>query len=107
MSEFKRLKGKMDASDPQATTVDAYMAATAPWRTDLYAGSGTLLTHAESIALLQRLGVKFTPELKAASVAMPSSLSPSTRTSKLPPPGSSTQPPNTTMRPRRESKPIA
>lgn len=71
MSEFKRLKGKMDASDPQATTVDAYMAATAPWRTDLYAGSGTLLTHAESIALLQRLGVKFTPELKAASVAMP------------------------------------
>lgn len=71
MSEFKRLKGKMDASDPQATTVGAYMAATAPWRTDLYASSGTLMTHAESIALLKRLGVKFTPELKAASVAMP------------------------------------
>lgn len=71
MSEFKRLKGKMDASDPQATTVEAYMAATAPWRTDLYASSGTLMTHAESIALLKRLGVRFTPELKAASVAMP------------------------------------
>jgi glycerophosphoryl diester phosphodiesterase len=47
------------------------MAATAPWRTDLYASSGTLMTHAESIALLKRLGVKFTPELKAASVPMP------------------------------------
>lgn len=71
MSEFKRLKGKMDASDPQAATVEAYMAATAPWRTELYASSGTLMTHAESIALLKRLGVRFTPELKAASVAMP------------------------------------
>ena len=29
------------------------------------------MTHAESIALLKGLGVKFTPELKAASVAMP------------------------------------
>ncbi|MFZ1430439.1 MAG: glycerophosphodiester phosphodiesterase family protein [Geminicoccaceae bacterium] len=71
MSEFKSLKGKMDAFDPQATTVETYMAATAPWRTDLYASSGTLMTHAESIALLKRLGVKFTPELKAPSVAMP------------------------------------
>ena len=47
------------------------MDGTPPWRTDLYATSGTLMTHAESIALLKSLGVKFTPELKAASVPMP------------------------------------
>ena len=47
------------------------MAGTADWRTDLYAASGTLMTHAESIALLDGLGVDFTPELKAPSVAMP------------------------------------
>jgi glycerophosphoryl diester phosphodiesterase len=72
LAEFKRLKGKMDAEDKTATTVEAYMASTTPrWRTDLYASAGTLLTHAESIALLKPRGVKFTPELKAASVAMP------------------------------------
>jgi glycerophosphoryl diester phosphodiesterase len=73
LAEFKTLRGKMDAFDPRATTVAQYMAGTAPWRTDLYAGpgSGTLLTHAESIALFQRLGVKMTPELKAPSVSMP------------------------------------
>jgi glycerophosphoryl diester phosphodiesterase len=49
------------------------MAGTSSWRTDLYSGptSGTLMTHAESIALFTRLGVKMTPELKAASVSMP------------------------------------
>ena len=47
------------------------MAATAPWRTDLYAGTGTLMTHAESIALFKGLGTKFTPELKAPVVEMP------------------------------------
>jgi glycerophosphoryl diester phosphodiesterase len=71
LAEFKRLKGKMDAFDAEATTAAAFMGGTAPWRTDLYASSGTLLTHAESIALLKRLGVGFTPELKAPSVAMP------------------------------------
>jgi glycerophosphoryl diester phosphodiesterase len=32
---------------------------------------GTLLTHAESIALFERLGVQMTPELKEASVELP------------------------------------
>ena len=41
------------------------------WRTDLYANSGTLMTHAESIALIKSLGAKFTPELKAPEVPMP------------------------------------
>jgi glycerophosphoryl diester phosphodiesterase len=70
LAEFKSLEGKMDAFDASATTVEDYMGATAAWRTDLYA-PGTLLTHAESIALFQRLGTGFTPELKAPEVAMP------------------------------------
>jgi glycerophosphoryl diester phosphodiesterase len=66
------LTGKMDAFDPNATTVEEYMAGTAPFRTDLYAGAGgTLMTHAESIALFDALGVGFTPELKEPGVAMP------------------------------------
>lgn len=71
LAEFKSLKGKMDASNPRATTVSEYMKGTADWRTDLYATRGTLLTHRESIALFKELGVKMTPELKSPSVLMP------------------------------------
>ena len=73
LAEFKTLRGKMDAANTKARTVAEYMAGTASWRTDLYSGptSGTLMTHAESIALFTRLGVKMTPELKSASVSMP------------------------------------
>lgn len=71
LSEFKTLKGKMDAYDPTATTAEVYMGGTADWRTDLYASRGTLMTHAESIALFQNMGVKMTPELKTPSVGMP------------------------------------
>lgn len=71
LAEFKTLKGKMDAEDKAATTVEAYMAGTPSWRTDLYASSGTLLTHAESIELLSSHGVRFTPELKEPEVPMP------------------------------------
>ena len=73
LAEFKTLRGKMDAANIKAKTVAEYMAGTASWRTDLYSGptSGTLMTHAESIALFTRLGVKMTPELKSASVNMP------------------------------------
>ncbi|OZG74994.1 glycerophosphodiester phosphodiesterase [Hahella sp. CCB-MM4] len=70
-AEFKSLKGKMDAFNPAATTVEEYMNATPNWRTDLYDQKGTLLSHAESIELFKSLGVKFTPELKAPSVEMP------------------------------------
>ena len=71
LEEFKMLQGKMDASNPNATTVEEYMNATASWRTDLYSSRGTLLTHAESIELFKSLGVKMTPELKSPSVEMP------------------------------------
>ena len=69
--EFKTLKGKMDASNPKATTLAEYMNATPSFRTDLYSANGTLMTHKESIELFKKLGVKMTPELKAADVAMP------------------------------------
>jgi len=71
VAEFKTLKGKMDAFNPDATTVEAYMNATPGWRTDLYTAKGTLLTHRESIELFKRLGTKMTPELKSPSVTMP------------------------------------
>lgn len=73
LAEFKTLRGKMDASNPRATTVEEYLDGTANWRTDLYSGptSGTLMTHRESIELFQQLGVKMTPELKSPAVAMP------------------------------------
>jgi glycerophosphoryl diester phosphodiesterase len=73
LAEFKTLRGKMDAFNPAAKTVEEFMDGTAKWRTDLYSGptSGTLLTHSESIALFKKLGTKMTPELKSASVKMP------------------------------------
>ena len=71
LAEFKSLKGKMDAGNPQAKTLAEYMNATPNWRTDLYTAKGTLMSHKESIALFKSLGVKMTPELKSASVAMP------------------------------------
>ncbi len=73
LAEFRTLRGKMDAANPRARTVQEYLGGTANWRTDLYSGptSGTLMTHAESIALFKQLGVMMTPELKSPVVAMP------------------------------------
>jgi len=73
LAEFRTLRGKMDAFNPAARTPEQYVAGTANWRTDLYSGptSGTLMTHAESIELFKKLGVKMTPELKSPSVPMP------------------------------------
>ncbi len=71
LAEFKSLKGKMDASNPTATTVADFINATPSWRTNLYSSNATVMSHAESIALFKKLGVKMTPELKSASVVMP------------------------------------
>lgn len=70
LAEFRTLEGKMDASDPRATTVEEFLGGTADWRTDLYS-PGTLMTHAESIDLFKSLGAGFTPELKSPEVEMP------------------------------------
>ena len=66
LAEFKSLRGKMDAANGHATTVAQYLDGTPHFRTDLYATGGTLLSHAESIALFKRLGTGFIPELKRA-----------------------------------------
>jgi glycerophosphoryl diester phosphodiesterase len=71
LAEFKTLTAKMDGFNPNATDVADYINGTPRWRTDLYANSGTLMTHDESIALIKSLGAKFTPELKAPEVPMP------------------------------------
>ena len=73
LAEFKSLCGKMDAGSKTATSAAAYMsmANTAPFRTDLYSDAydglsacPTLVTHKESIAIINAAGRKFTPELK-------------------------------------------
>lgn len=64
LQEFRSLQGKMDASNPTATTPEGFLGGTADFRTNLYNSRGTLLTLREHIALAKRLGVKHTPELK-------------------------------------------
>ena len=64
VSEFKSLKGKMDASNPNATTPQQFLGGTPNWRTDLFSTGAEVLTHKESIELLRSLGSKFTPEAK-------------------------------------------
>ncbi|HDZ32115.1 MAG TPA: glycerophosphodiester phosphodiesterase [Pseudoalteromonas sp.] len=71
LAEFLTLEGKMDGANTNATTVADYMDGTPNWRTDLYATQGTLMTHKQSIALFNELGVKMTPELKSPQVSMP------------------------------------
>jgi glycerophosphoryl diester phosphodiesterase len=61
----------MDAFNPNATTVAEFLDGTPNFRTDLYASRGMLMTHAESIELFKKLGVKMTPELKFPTVQMP------------------------------------
>lgn len=71
LAEFRRLTAKMDGFNPDAKTPEEYQNGTPRWRTDLYAATGTLMTHDESIALIKGLGAKFTPELKSPEVPMP------------------------------------
>ncbi len=72
LAEFKTLRGKIDTANESAVSVAEYIDGTAAsLRTDLYATNGTVVTHAESIALFKELGVKMIPELKAPAVPMP------------------------------------
>jgi glycerophosphoryl diester phosphodiesterase len=65
LEEFKSLRGKMEAFNPAAQTVDEFVGGTPSWRTDLYTGRGTLMSLRDSIRLNEMNGVKHTPELKA------------------------------------------
>ncbi len=71
LAEFRSLQGTMEGVNTDAATLEEYLAGTPEWRTELYATRGTLMSHADSIALFQQLGVQMTPELKAPEVEMP------------------------------------
>ncbi|OWV29320.1 glycerophosphodiester phosphodiesterase family protein [Halomonas campaniensis] len=71
LAEFRSLQGTMEGVNTDAATLEEYLEGTPEWRTELYATRGTLMSHADSIALFQQLGVQMTPELKAPEVEMP------------------------------------
>ncbi len=71
LNQYLSLNGKMDGANTAATTAEEYVKGTASWRTDLYASKGTVMTHGQSIDLINRLGRKFTPELKKPQISMP------------------------------------
>lgn len=74
LAEFLSLRGKMDAFNPTATSVEEYLKGTQDWRTDLYADAGTggtVMSHAQTIEMFKDQGVKFVPELKEPIVEMP------------------------------------
>jgi len=71
LAEFRSLRGKHDGFDPRALSAEQFVRG---GRTPANAGgidSGTLMTHAESIALFRQLGVQMVPELKQPVVPMP------------------------------------
>jgi glycerophosphoryl diester phosphodiesterase len=71
LAEFQTLCAKMDGiPNPNATSIANYLQ-TPPFRTDLYATCGKLMTHVDSIKLIDSYGLQFTPELKTPSVKMP------------------------------------
>ncbi|KAI0018596.1 glycerophosphoryl diester phosphodiesterase family protein [Xylariomycetidae sp. FL0641] len=75
LDEFRALCPKMDGFNASAATPEEYLHGTPAWRTDLYAAAcGTLLSHKDFIAAVERLGggkLDFTAELKAPRVPMP------------------------------------
>jgi glycerophosphoryl diester phosphodiesterase len=73
LAQFRTLRGKRDSFDPRARTVEQYvgLGTTSTDASTGTSGTGTLMTHAESIALFQQLGVGMIPELKKPVVQMP------------------------------------
>ncbi|KAL7559728.1 hypothetical protein ACA910_003313 [Epithemia clementina (nom. ined.)] len=72
LAEIKMMCAKMDASVGGAMTPEEYIGGTSNYRTDLYSvNCPKVPSHAESIELMMKYGVKYTPELKTPSVEMP------------------------------------
>lgn len=68
LAELRSLCGRRDVVNAAAANLDDYLGGP---EDDANAVCGTIMSHAESIALFDRLGVAMTPELKAPEVAMP------------------------------------
>jgi glycerophosphoryl diester phosphodiesterase len=72
LDEIKTLCAKMDASNPAATTPEEYLGGTPGSQTDLYAKTCSRVpTLGEFIEMVDKLGLKFTAELKTPEVPMP------------------------------------
>jgi glycerophosphoryl diester phosphodiesterase len=71
LAEFRTLRGKRDGFDPRARTVEDYVWGGKAAFDALGPGTGTLMSHADSIALFRQLGVQMVPELKQPVVTMP------------------------------------
>lgn len=71
LAELRGLEGRRDARDEDARSIEAFLQATPDGDRASIARRGTLVTHAESIALFTSLGVAMVPELKAPLVSMP------------------------------------
>ena len=73
LAEFRRLRGRRDGFNPRARTVAEYQQPPDIAWSGLAVGAelGTLLTHRESIALFQELGVMMIPELKESLDPLP------------------------------------
>lgn len=70
-AELRTLEAKMDAADRSATRPEDFAGATPAMRTDLYTTGEGVFSHAESLALADRLGLDMTPELKSPKAEMP------------------------------------
>lgn len=71
LTEFKTLCARPDRSNPKAKSLEAFLL---PLQSPVVSNPlscGTLMTHAESIELIDELGKDFTPELKRPEVPMP------------------------------------
>jgi glycerophosphoryl diester phosphodiesterase len=71
LDEFKSLRGRLDAVNPAARAVDAYLDAAPDIALEPCLAEGTVMSHRESIELFRELGVEMIPELKAPEVPMP------------------------------------
>ena len=71
LAEFRTLRGKRDGFDPRARTVEGYVWGGHAAADALGPSTGTLMSHADSIALFRQLGVQMVPELKQPVVTMP------------------------------------
>lgn len=71
LAEFRTLRGKRDGFGPRARTVEEYVWGGKSAPDALGPGTGTLVSHADSITLFRQLGVQMVPELKQPVVTMP------------------------------------
>lgn len=71
LAEFKTLCARPDITNTQATSVDEFLAPLRSPVIDQPSQCGTVMSHRDSIKLIQRLGAAFIPELKRPEVPMP------------------------------------